>query len=299
MEYDPPDTPYRRAADRMSEAYALIKRQSYREALDILNTAIVIAPNYPLAYALRAIVFDHLGLPEQAEADRQRERQIASTDGYPVADIVDGIATITMRRVGRGEMRRRQPAGGGSLVGVLSPAIFGILMLIGVTAAGAGGVMLALDSINGDNGATVLVPTTAPSPTAAGATQTPDTSTEAPTEDPTDPDVTGSPYSLSSLRRTWENAGLDVTVEGPAEEFEGFSIEATDVSVSGGGQYSVFIYEDAASAGDDWIIGDGSPQPRAGRSFPTSLSVWFNANVIVVVWSDVPGGFDAFLNMTP
>ena len=302
MEYDPPDSPYRRAADRMTAVHDLITKQRFREALDILNTAIVIAPTYPLSYAMRAIVFESLGLHEQAQADRERERQIAATDGYPVADVVDGIATITMRRVGRrgSGIARREPAPTtGERVGrVLSPAIFGILMLVGVIAAGAGGVMLALDSIDNGNGNAVLRPTEVPTPAAAAATETP-ASTEEPAPEPP-ADVTGSPYSLSSLTSAWEDAGLSVTVEGPTDGASGFMNAATDVS-TGSGEFAVFVYEDATSATEDWIFsGTASPEPRDGRTLRPNESIWFNANMIVVVWSYLGGPeFDAFVDMTP
>lgn len=302
MEYDPPDTPYRRAADRMVAAHDLITRQRFREALDILNTAIVIAPAYPLAYKLRAVVFDHLGLREQAQADRARERELAASEGYPVADVVDGIATITMRRVGRkgGGIARREPRRPASAVigGFLSPAIFGILMLIGVIAAGLGGVLLALDSLDGNGNGAVLRPSEGPSPTVAGATETP-APTEAPTPEPT-VDVEGSPFSLSSVTGAWEDAGFTVTGNGPATGFEGFDNSATSISLSGGGDFAVFVYEDASSTSADWVIGGaGTPDPQPGRSFPPSQSVWFNRNIIVVVFSSVGGAFEAFVDMVP
>jgi hypothetical protein len=302
MQYDPPDSPYRRAADRMVAAHQLIKQHHYREALDILNTAIVIAPAYPLAYGLRAQVFDALGLYEQAEADRQRERQIAATDGYPVADVVDGVATITMRRVGgRGgagaiARRERRRTTGQRIGSVVSPAIFGILMLIGVLAAGLGGVLLAIDSLDDDNGVTVFNPDDSPTPTAAAATETP-SPTEEPTAEPTT-DITGSPYSLSSLTESWEDVGLTVTVNGSADGFEGFDNAPTDVTTSGGGHFAVFIYDEASATASDWTIGDGITA-TAGRSHPLSQSIWYNANVIAVVLSDAPGAFDAFVNMVP
>lgn len=304
MEYDPPDSPYRRAADRMAAAHQLITRERFREALDILNTAIVIAPTYPLAYKLRAVVFDNLGLTAQAEADRLRERELAATEGYPVADVVDGIATITMRRVARrgGGITKREPARSTSQVvgGLLSPAIFGILMLVGVIIAGIGGVLLAIDSLDDNGGGTVLRPGDNASPTVAGATETPTaTTTEEPTPEPI-VDVDGTPFSLSSVTGAWEDAGFSVTSNGPAEGFEGFENNATSIGLSGGGDFAVFVYEDASAASSDWIIsGSGVPEAQPGRDFPPSQSVWFNRNIIVVVLSGVAGAFEAFVDMTP
>lgn len=300
MQYDPPDSPYRRAADRMVVAYDLIQKKQFREALDILNTAIVIAPTYPLAYKLRAVVFDNLNLNEQAEADRMRERELAATEGYPVADVVDGIATITMRRVGGrggGVARRRPPRSTSAVIGgLVSPAIFGILMLIGVIAAGLGGVMLALDSLDDDNGITVFNPDGNPTPTAAAASETP-TPTEENTPEPA-VDIEGSPYSLSSIVDAWEADGLTVTNNGAAEGFGGFDITPTDITTSGGGHFAVFIYDDASSTAADWII-TNSATARDGRSHPSAQSIWFNVNVIVVVLTTTDGAFDAFVNMTP
>lgn len=298
MEYEPPDSPYRRAADRMVVAYDLIIRQRFREALDILNTAIVIAPTYPFAYKLRAIVFDNLGLAAQAEADRLRERDLAATEGYPVADVVNGIATITMRLARSGRVSRRKARPSGSLADrILNPAVYGIVMLIGVIAVGIGGVLLAIDTLGDDNGSSVLRPSLGASPTVAAATETPAV-TEEPAPEPA-PDITGSPYSLSSVTNAWENAGLAVTNNGPDDTFEGFDNTATSFSVSGG-DFTVFIYEDASSTSTDWIIsGTGVPDAQPGRTFPPAQSVWFNANVIVVVFSTVNGAFEAFVSMTP
>lgn len=299
MEYEPPDSPYRRAADRMVVAHDLIGKQRFREALDILNTAIVIAPTYPLAYSLRAVVFDNLGLTAQAEADRQRERQLAATEGYPVADVVGGVATITMRRARSGRVSRRETRPAGSLANrILSPTLFGILLLIGVLAVGLGGVLLAIDTLGDGNGNAALSPSFGASPTVAGAAETP-VPTEEPTAEPT-AEITGSPYSLSSVVKAFEDAGFTVTNNGPTDGFEGFENTATGLTTPGGGDFGVFVYEDASSTATDWIIsGTGVPDAQSGRTFPTSQSVWFNANIIVVVFSNVGGAFEAFVAMVP
>lgn len=298
MEYEPPDSPYRRAADRMVVAHDLISKQRFREALDILNTAIVIAPTYPLAYALRAVVFDNLNLGAQAEADRLRQRQLAVTEGYPVADVVNGVATITLRLRG-GRVSRRPAKESATGIGrLLSPAAFGVLMLVGIIAVGLGAVLLAIDTLDNGSGSAVLRPSERASPTVAGATETP-APTEEPTPDPT-ADITGSPYSLSSVITAWENAGFTVTNNGPAEGFEGFGNTATSISLSGGGEFAVFVYEDASSTSNDWIIsGGGVPDPQPGHTFPTSQSTWFNANIIAVAFTSVAGAFEAFVNIVP
>jgi hypothetical protein len=299
MQYEPPDSPYRRAADQMVAAHELIMKQRFREALDILNTAIVIAPSYPLAYALRAIVFDNLGLAAQADADRARERQLAAIEGYPVADVVDGVATITMRRVRSGGVSQREPrAGGSGIARVLTPAVLGILMLIGIGAVGLGGVLLVTDALENGDGNTVLNPNGEAMPTVAGSTETP-----SPTDEPTpdsSADIVGSPYSLSSATGAWQDAGFIVTNGGTADGFDGFEQDPVSITLSGGGDFAVFVYEDSAAASRDWIISGASvPDPQPGRSAPISESVWFNANMIVVVFSSVGGAFEAFVDMVP
>lgn len=299
MDYEPADSPYRRAADQMVAAHDLITKQRFRQALDILNTAVVIAPTYPLAYALRAVVFDNLNLADQADADRARERQLAATEGYPVADVVDGVATITMRRVRSGEVSLRDSSADRSGIGrFLTPAILAVLMLIGLAAVGLGGVLLAVDNFGDGNGSNVLRPGDGPSPTVAGSVETP-APTDGPASEPA-ADIPGSPYSLSSVTGAWEDAGFTVTNAGAADGFEGFENDPVSNSLSGGGDFAVFVYEDSAAAASDWIFSGGAvPDPQPGRTFPARQSVWFNANVVVVVFNSVDGAFDAFVNMTP
>ena len=66
------DEPERRAAAKNLEARKLISRGKLRDALDALNLAIQLAPSNPEAFLSRAEVFERMGMPAQAEADRAR-----------------------------------------------------------------------------------------------------------------------------------------------------------------------------------------------------------------------------------
>ncbi len=57
--------------DRIAAAYKFIRKRRLRDALDILNDAILADPYDPETFYVRAEVFEGLGLLPQAEADRQ------------------------------------------------------------------------------------------------------------------------------------------------------------------------------------------------------------------------------------
>ncbi len=57
------------AVDRVEKGKALFNAGNYEEAIEVFNSAIILKPNYALAYYNRAIVYNKLGDHQRAEAD--------------------------------------------------------------------------------------------------------------------------------------------------------------------------------------------------------------------------------------
>src|SRR5437867_10242357 len=82
------DDPHIQAAARRNAlALKLLAQGRQREALGALNEAIRIAPAYPHTYANRALVFEQMALPLQAEAEREHARELAAAAGYSEEEI--------------------------------------------------------------------------------------------------------------------------------------------------------------------------------------------------------------------
>ncbi len=193
MDNDPADNPRRRASDRISDAQDLISRGRFEKALEILNEAIAIAPDHPLAYTRRAEVFDALGLDPQAQADRERAKRLAASGGYPGSEEEAATETLTASpepAIDRSPRRSLFSDG-------VAPVAFTVLLIGGVIAAVIGGIVIALDAFDDDGRPPLVTSPVTDTPT-PGPTGTP-ALTKAPTPQPsalTD----GSPYSLSSVQ---------------------------------------------------------------------------------------------------
>jgi len=74
----------RLAQERNEIAQDLLAQGELRPALDALNEAISIAPWYAPSFATRAQVFDQLGMPRQASADRSRAADLDTGELRPL-----------------------------------------------------------------------------------------------------------------------------------------------------------------------------------------------------------------------
>ncbi len=101
------------------------------------------------------------------------------------------------------------------------------------------------------------------------------------------PALNGSPLSLSDLKRAWEGKGLSVSGGRGVGGFSGFQVTPAEVVLSKGGDSmaaAVLVYPDASAIKRDWRLAASSgPAPELGRELPDHVSMWWNANVVVVV----------------
>src|SRR3990172_5241909 len=81
MAYDPHDERLSEAEERLVRAERMIAAGRMRDALDLLNAAIQLAPYHSPLFATRAGVFERLGMAPQAEADRRLAEDIAARYG--------------------------------------------------------------------------------------------------------------------------------------------------------------------------------------------------------------------------
>jgi hypothetical protein len=116
--------------------------------------------------------------------------------------------------------------------------------------------------------------------------------------------ATGSPFSSSSLEIAWRGRSIAASLGSASQGFSGFNISPVDMSLGGDGsaQLSVFFYGSREAPQQDWDLVAGSrPAPKAGRVLPTHVSIWWNANVIIVVRSASgalsAAALDAFLSL--
>ena len=169
-------------------------------------------------------------------------------------------------------------------LGALVFALLAIGLFIVVVGAG---VLLAIDSLGGDDGSSGSTP--APSGVAGGdgsGTPTPEPATGSPS-------TAGSPYSLANVVAAWQAKGMTVVAGGAGEGFTGFEAAPAEVTMSRGGSTAttaVFVYDAPDDAKVEWDLVVGNrPSPRGSRTVPSHVSAWWNANVVVVLLSD-PGG---------
>ena len=307
------DEPERRAAAKNLEARKLISRGKLRDALDALNLAIQLAPSNPEAFLSRAEVFERMGMPAQAEADRARAGRLeaalpapsaapealqAATGDEPEPDEAafapeaDTVAAAPAMYVPDPHAipreRGRSPGCG---IGVLT--MFAFLLLI---AGLLGGLAFAVTSI--DFGSfnpfkdDPFSPTATPFASGAAGGNGSATPTLEPTVRP-DASTTGSPYSLSGLQSAWEGKGFTVRPGAAGEGYSGFKTVPVDVTLTKGtstATASVFVYKSREAAMAEWDLVPGSrPSPKGDRTLPANVSVWWNANVVVVLRTDPAG----------
>ncbi len=297
MPYEPSDEFFQQARDWTNAAERLLARGRLREAVDALNRAIALAPEFSRSYALRADAFERLGMQPQAEADRQRAQEMGGA--YPEPE--EPAAPVAKPRKRPAARAPRASAGG--LSSGLIVLVGAFVALAGATIAG-GLALVALTRDDTEGGPDTSVPPGAASPTpdgaTAGATPTPRASLPPGA-------TTGSPFSLASFDKGMEAKGIGVQVGGGAEGFSGFAVGPSEVTLMRGGgtaELAVLVYKNTDAPAQDWTLMPGSrPEAKSGRTLPSHISIWWNANMIVVVRSDSGGitvdGLDAFLNLAP
>jgi hypothetical protein len=117
--------------------------------------------------------------------------------------------------------------------------------------------------------------------------------------------TSGDPYSLAALVAAWEGNDMDVKAGAASQGFTGFKTAPSDVTMTRGGSTStaaVFVYKTREAALEEWDLVPGSrPQPKGSRTVPTHVSAWWNANVVVVLQTDLgglgPDALDGLLNL--
>jgi hypothetical protein len=253
-----------------------------REALDSLNSAIAIAPAYPQSFTNRAAVFEQMGMLPQAEADRRRAQELAGGAGEPAPEPPPAGEPPGGRfpqRPPRTKEARRGPLVPSGLLIALSG-----LMVLALAGAGVAYAIASLDlGSDSEAPAPAVSVTASPAPTGPGAaTEAPEPSL-APGEVPV-----GSPFPYESLRSAWVAQGVAVTLGAQSRGFSGFKTAPVDVTLSqaGGGSanLAVLIYASREAPADDWELVVGSrPVAKEGRVLPEHQTVWWNANVVIVV----------------
>jgi hypothetical protein len=299
------DDPQQRTIELNESAQELISRGRLRLALDRLNRAILLDPSYPDSFVNRAEVFERMGMFPQADADRRRAQALYEKMGDPEAAARAARTVAGAPTPARFAPPGHQKAGGFSV----PPGLLMALVATAFLAAFAGGVILAVNSIDFDGSSPRLVATSAPqeeTPTPLFTAQPPATTGPEGTPPPS-PLVSGSPFSLSSLQRTFQAGGATADVTDTGAGFSGFAVAAVGLRVSAGGEsaaFAVLVYPNREAPANDWELVPGErPTPKSGRALPAHLSIWWNANVVVVLLSDTGGLsnqlLERFLEMTP
>lgn len=324
MPLESPREQVRRAEELNASAEKHIAKGRLRQALDLLNEAIRIAPAYPNSFANRADVFQKLGMLPQAESDRRRVQDLLRSAGAGPAAITPASSAPESEPeagpVREPPAKPEPPQEGPPPVipepqarmeadGVLAALRRGPLLAI----VGIGGIVGALVAIGfiaastlgggGSDDDIVLDPAASLTPTVAPRTEAPDAT---PSPSPVEAGG-GSPFTLGRVLGAWEENGLATTSQGTSEGFGGFAIAASDVRLERDGaslDVAVFVYSGPGAVDSDWNLTPGErPVPKGGRSLPVHTSVWWNQNVVVVVRTgsgDVSSdAFDAFLDMGP
>ena len=164
------------------------------------------------------------------------------------------------------------------------------------------GILLGIGSFDGGDGSSVS--RTPFGPTGAAGGEGAGTATPEPTPAGS-PSTSGSPYSLASVVSAWSAKGMTVEVGNSSGGFTGFNAVPSEVTMTRGGSTAtaaVFVYDSPADAQAEWDLPAGNrPSPKGGRTMPSHVTAWWNANVIVILLND-PGGLqsdalDGFINM--
>lgn len=314
MQDDPLQPGQEQIEESLLSARVQLFRGRYREALDLVNDTVLLAPNDPRAFLIRAAAFEGMELIPQADADIAHAQALCAGQNVDFDALVDELNQPPPKR----EKRHRPPPpprhrSRGAGIGEMAIIVGFIIFLAVAVGAGTYIVIGSLNLNNGDNTGSAANPTSrAPDSTVVAtdtpAPSTPALSTRTPTSAASLPaGVNGEPYSLSSVETAWEAEGLTVTAGSQVSGFSGFSIAPTAVNVSASGESSrtaVFVYDDAAATSEDWTLVLGErPQPNTGNTVPSHFTIYWNTNVVIVVLDD-PGviGEDllnGIINMTP
>jgi hypothetical protein len=286
------------AATKNAEARNLVVRGRLREALRVLNEIIYSAPDYPHSYANRALVFERLGMLPQAEADRERARQLAEAGGYDEEEVFATSALLSRptqpARISRRVGREARPEGRPRLRGIPEPIIL-VVALAGMAATGFG-LFMAADAIGGADINLKVFDFETFQSSEPEATAGP---TAPPTAEPTPPPATpppealsGNPFSFSNLESAWKAKGITVSAGALSTGFTNIRGQPFDVTLTKGTEratLSVIIYANRNAPQDDWNLSAGQrPSAKAGKAVPAHDSIWWNTNVIVVARS-APG----------
>lgn len=161
------------------------------------------------------------------------------------------------------------------------------------------GLMVACGDVAGTPAGGTVLPTTAtqpsgtpaagqatPAPGSGSPGPTPTRAASSPTPSAPASSQTGS-LSINDLRQAWTARGLAVST-GPDVSVTGFGLTPTSLRVARGTDASdvlVFAYASEAALAQDWTTAAGGPTPKVGKNPGTSLSAWWNRNVVVVLRS--------------
>jgi hypothetical protein len=299
-----------------------MERGRYRQALDVLNDAIRIAPRYPESYENRAVVFEQLGMYPQAEADLRKAASLGGVaapepepepapepelepeleaEAEPEPEAVSGAEPESAAEPGDAKPAPARPAsrpstaavprhmapplrrdGGGRGIAALGRIVGTALISIGLLVAAGAGVYIGFtsitDALDGNNGSSSGDDSSA-SPTPSGGA-TPTATKEAP-----DDALSGSPLPFTRLETAWKGKGITATPGGENEDIKGFKETPVNVTLTRGGQtmeVAVILYGSAQGIGQDWDLGEHAT-PKAGRTFPSGATVWYNLNAVVII----------------
>ena len=333
MHFRSPEDSLRFAARRNADALKQAGKGKLYKALDLLNEAILVAPNYPDSFWNRAAVFDSLGMIVQAESDRKR----ASELGYDQGTDLESGADKPVQRKESWRPRMKAPAlkdelARKGLSSVLPTPIMlslpslslGTIGRIGIGVAVLGAVAVAVvlvflatedeeDRVSeqgpiasqGTSFQARPTQTVVPAPIVTDPIL-PTAETPTMSSDPTLPASIGSPFTLESAQAIWGGAGISMEAT-LSDDLDDFSALAYDLELSRGVDFlmiSALVYEDREGVADDWLVVPGQqPQAREGRSLPEHGSIWYNQNIVLVIRSGSAtlrsDAFDSFISLDP
>lgn len=333
MQFRSPEDSLRFAARRNADALKQAGKGKLYKALDLLNEAILVAPNYPDSFWNRAAVFDSLGMTVQAEADRKR----ASELGYDLGTDLESGADKPVRREESSLPPMKSPALEDEFARKGLPSILPtpiVLSLPSLSLGTIGKIGIAVAVLAAVAVAVVLVilatedeedRDSEQGPIASQGTsfQARPTQTVVPAPIVTDPilptagtptmasDLTllaniGSPFTLESAQAIWEGAGINMEAA-LSDDLDDFSALAYDLELSRGVDLlviSALVYRAREDVAEDWLVVPGQrPQARDGLKLPEHDSIWYNQNIFLVIRSGSAtlrsDAFESFIALDP
>ena len=333
MQFRSPEDSFRFAARRNADALKQAGKGKLYKALDLLNEAILVAPNYPDSFWNRAAVFDRLGMTVQAESDRKRAREL----GYDVDTDLESGADKPVRREESRAPRVKSPAPKDEFARKGLPSILPapiVLSLPSLSLGTIGKIGIAVAVLGAVAVAVVLVflatedeedGNSEQGPIASQSTsfQARPTQTVVPAPIVTDPILPtvdtptmsseatllaniGSPFTLESAQTIWEGAGINMEAVA-SDDLDDFSALAYDLELSRGVDLlmiSALVYRAREDVADDWLVVPGQrPQAREGRKLPEHDSIWYNQNIFLIIQSGSAGlrsdAFESFIGLDP